>query len=191
MDEAAERLHVSRRAMQEIVKRHPHYYPNGKRKLFTEADIAALLRALGRPAPAKQPIVHAPFSRRIEAGDMSWMHELAAQARKRAAKAGIAYSLTTDDLITLDLRSKRKCEMSGVDLDFTIFRNGKRNPFRPSIDRKDNAKGYEIGNVRIVCSIANFAMNEWGEQPLREFVVAMAAKLRVGNSPVHSGDIGE
>jgi hypothetical protein len=177
MDEAAGALGVSRRALQEILKRHPHYYPNGKRKLFTEADIAAISRAMGRPAQPKQPIVHDPFSRLIEAGDLSWMHELAAQARKRAAKAGIPYSLTTDDLITLDLRSKRKCELSGVALDFTIFRNGKRNPFRPSIDRKDNAKGYEIGNVRIVCSLANFAMNEWGEEPLRLFVAAMAGRI--------------
>ena len=46
MDEAAERLHISRRQLQEIVKRHPHYVPNGQRKLFTEADLAAILAGL-------------------------------------------------------------------------------------------------------------------------------------------------
>ena len=36
MDEAAKFLRISRRSLQEIVKRHPFYYPNGRRKLFQE-----------------------------------------------------------------------------------------------------------------------------------------------------------
>src|SRR5690606_5214411 len=46
MNEAAETLRVSRRAFQDILKRHPFYYPNGRRKLFTEADIEAIRRGL-------------------------------------------------------------------------------------------------------------------------------------------------
>jgi hypothetical protein len=46
MDEAAEELRVSRRAFQDILKRHPFYYPNGRRKLFTEKDIEAIQRGL-------------------------------------------------------------------------------------------------------------------------------------------------
>lgn len=46
MDEAAEELRYSRRSFQEVVKRYPFYYPNGKRKLFTLADIEAIRKAL-------------------------------------------------------------------------------------------------------------------------------------------------
>ena len=67
MEEAAETLRISRRALQEIIKRHPFYVPNGRRKLFTEADLAAIVAGLrrevdecrsnsSRPASAKRRI---------------------------------------------------------------------------------------------------------------------------------------
>jgi hypothetical protein len=49
MDETAEMLRISRRALQDLVKLHPHYYSNGRRKLFTESDIAALREAMRAP----------------------------------------------------------------------------------------------------------------------------------------------
>lgn len=42
MDEAADALRIGRRSFQEIVKRYPFYYPNGRRKLFTDADVEAI-----------------------------------------------------------------------------------------------------------------------------------------------------
>ena len=50
MDEAAELMRILRRALQELVKRYPFYYPNGKRKLFTESDIENLRTALRQEA---------------------------------------------------------------------------------------------------------------------------------------------
>lgn len=50
MQEAAGELRVSRRKLQEIVKRHPHYYPNGHKKLFTEDDLEAIVAGLRREA---------------------------------------------------------------------------------------------------------------------------------------------
>ena len=46
MDEAANELRISRRALQELIKRHPFYYQNGCRKLFEETDIANLRLAM-------------------------------------------------------------------------------------------------------------------------------------------------
>ena len=37
--EAAKHLGVTRRSLQEIVKKHPHYALNGTRKLFSESDV--------------------------------------------------------------------------------------------------------------------------------------------------------
>lgn len=46
MDEAATWLRMSRRALQDLVQRHPFYYANGRRKLFSEEHIAQLYLAL-------------------------------------------------------------------------------------------------------------------------------------------------
>lgn len=51
MEEAAKRLRISRRTLQEIVKIHPFYFSTGQRKLFTEDDLLALVAAM-RPQPA-------------------------------------------------------------------------------------------------------------------------------------------
>lgn len=45
---------------------------------------------------------------------------------------------------------------------------GRRRAFAPSLDRLDNHVGYEQNNVRLVCRIANFAMNIWGDAALLE-----------------------
>ncbi|XHB99386.1 hypothetical protein ABWH97_00100 [Nitratireductor sp. ac15] len=185
MEEAAEKLRVSRRALQNIVKRYPYYYPNGNRKLFTDGDIKKLLSAIGKGAEVQsedeRPYVRDPYSVVLPKGDMSWILKLGSQAQKRAKRSGIQFSLSGSDLVDLAIRSGGKCQMSGIPFDFTVFGNRKRNPFRPSLDRKDSSKGYIRSNVRLVCCIANLAMNEWGEGPLREFVTKMAEAMEVKN----------
>jgi len=57
MEEAAEELHISRRALQDLIKLHPHYALNGHRKLFSESDIRALweaMRAHAVPTPTRR-----------------------------------------------------------------------------------------------------------------------------------------
>src|SRR3990167_9822046 len=46
MDEVAGWLRVSRRQLQELVKRHPFFYGNGNRKLFSEDDLLSLRTAM-------------------------------------------------------------------------------------------------------------------------------------------------
>jgi hypothetical protein len=50
MDEAAAWLRISRRVLQDLVQRHPIYYANGRRKLFSEAHLIALRSAMEQEA---------------------------------------------------------------------------------------------------------------------------------------------
>lgn len=64
MNEAAAALGVSRRALQELVKRHPRYYANGNRKLFEESDIVALRFAMRQAATEQRAKKDKPHSLR-------------------------------------------------------------------------------------------------------------------------------
>jgi hypothetical protein len=60
------------------------------------------------------------------------------------------------------VREHTRCAVTGVAFEF----EGKRNPFRPSLDRIDSSRGYEPGNVRLVTLAANLAMSNWGDETL-------------------------
>ena len=51
MVEAAKALRISRRSLQDLVRLHPCYFLNGRRKLFTERDLTSLIEAM-RPLSA-------------------------------------------------------------------------------------------------------------------------------------------
>src|SRR4029077_7432698 len=53
VDEVAALFRVSKRTLQDFLRLHPYYRRLGRRKLFTEADIARLYEAL--PCPSNLP----------------------------------------------------------------------------------------------------------------------------------------
>jgi excisionase family DNA binding protein len=57
LDEAAARMRMSRRYLQELVKKHPFYALKGRQKLFTDADLLQLLDAM---RPHKAPAAEVP-----------------------------------------------------------------------------------------------------------------------------------
>lgn len=62
MDEAAAALRMSRRAFQDLIKKHRHYHLNGHKKLFDTADLEALwdaMRADDHPLKGQPPTVEA------------------------------------------------------------------------------------------------------------------------------------
>lgn len=73
-------------------------------------------------------------------------------------------SLTADYVLSLAESNGWQCAVTGLPFTLEVV-NGRR-PYAPSIDRIDNALDYIPGNVRVVCTAANLAMNVWGEQVL-------------------------
>ena len=105
------------------------------------------------------PIAHQP----TEAGSIKeYISTLFVEARKRAAKKGIEYTLTADDEKRIKFQHSYRCALTNVP--FSLDRMGfNRTPYAPSLDRIDSQQGYTRENVRLVCTATNYAMNEWGE----------------------------
>lgn len=89
--------------------------------------------------------------------------------RKNAAKRGIPFELTSEEFRTLWGDAAGVCSVTGRPLDLTGAERAefRRNPWAPSIDRRDSLQPYRLDNCRIVCVAANIAMNEWGVDVLR------------------------
>lgn len=96
---------------------------------------------------------------------------LARTTHRRRIKGGDG--MTLSQLEAIAIRSGGRCEVSGLPfvLDFT----GKH-PFQPSVDRIDNAGGYELQNVRLVCLAVNYCMSEWGEAVFLRIAAAMVQR---------------
>ena len=76
------------------------------------------------------------------------------------------------------------CSVSGLPFSFLVVGDGQaKPPFAPSLDRIDRHQPYQRNNVRLVVSIANFAMNAWGMDPLLQLATAVHAKHGVRAQP--------
>ena len=64
------------------------------------------------------------------------------------------------------------CEITG--LSFQPHRDGVhwRNPYGPSLDRKDAKKGYTRENCRVILWALNMGFSDWGETVYREIAQA-------------------
>jgi len=93
-------------------------------------------------------------------------------ARSRAREAGFPCAIDAHDIDKLLVDQHWRCAVTGVDL-VSPQPGTTRDPFGPSLDRIVPAMGYVVGNVRIVCNMVNFAMNEWGEAAFYRMIEAI------------------
>jgi hypothetical protein len=88
-----------------------------------------------------------------------------AKIRYRCKLRGIQWEMD-NPAVSLNLRQRFDrgvCELSGVRLKMEA---GKLTWNSPSLDRKDPARGYVPGNVRIIAHALNAALGNWGEGSL-------------------------
>jgi hypothetical protein len=103
---------------------------------------------------------------RLSTSGQAWLRAAARLAgngsrRNGRRRRGEQHPVPRLDIQRLLLDQNYLCPVTGHVLE-PVFDG----PWQPSIDRIDNAKGYEPGNMRVVALIANLAMNVWGEKPL-------------------------
>lgn len=93
--------------------------------------------------------INAAAKRRRRTDRVPWMLY---STRSRAKRKGMAFNLTSDDLVLPE-----RCPVLGIPL---IVGDGKLCQNSPSLDRIDNTKGYVRGNVIIVSHRANAIKND-------------------------------
>lgn len=86
----------------------------------------------------------------------------AAKARARAKKAGRPFNIDG-----LELTIPEQCPLSGIPLDY------RDRDHTPSIDRRDNARGYEADNIWVISSRANSAKREADVETARRRLAAV------------------
>lgn len=99
--------------------------------------------------------------------------------RVRAARTGREFDLTSEWL--LEKMQAGVCEVAGIRLDLGKDGDSRFNPWGPSIDRIDSARGYTQDNCRLVCWIYNMAKAEWSDEVVMTLAKALAKKEAHGN----------
>ena len=119
-----------------------------------------LLRELGRVrrnrAMSKRQRERRPLRRKE--GDAFFIAMRERIARRHKAKGFEGEIVTSAELITLNEIQEGRCHWTGLEYS---FEGGTSNPLYCTIDRRDNARGYSLDNVSLVCWFVNCAKGAW------------------------------
>ena len=87
-------------------------------------------------------------------------------AKHRSTKKGV-----TCTIIEEDIHIPAVCPVLGIPIEKMFNADGKRGayPNSPSLDRIDNLKGYEKGNIQVISSKANSMKNSASPKELLQF----------------------
>lgn len=104
-----------------------------------------------------------PVSIGSDAEMVSAVRKVIRKSRERAKLKGLPFDLTEAAILQLIDRQGGRCALTGLDFSTDASTEGRRQPYAPSADRIDNALGYTISNIRIVCAIANLARGDFSD----------------------------
>lgn len=130
------------------------------------------LRSLGEDSPARRT--------GIESGTVR-ISRMFATRKSDARKRGIPFILLKSDITALAEKQNWKCAQTGIALDLLVGAGVR--PFGPSIDRIDNARGYEPGNIQLVCFMYNCAKGAFEDDDVFEFADALLKHSLTINKP--------
>lgn len=96
--------------------------------------------------------------------------QLVNSTKRRALHKGFEFDLTVDIIFAFIHAQNFKCAVTGTEFDISESRKYHRSPCAPSIDRKDNGKGYTLDNIQIVVAWYNLLKNEWSDDDVKSFI---------------------
>ena len=92
---------------------------------------------------------------------------------KRENNANTASQLTVEAVLEIWERQDGKCALTGVPM--THINGQGRVMTNASIDRIDTERGYEVGNIRLVCTAINYMRNAMDDDELIKWCRAVVA----------------
>lgn len=106
-------------------------------------------------------------SNAIERNEWTTVATVVCQRHRTHSKArGIPFEINKLDVYKAMEVAGFRCAVSGIAFSRRMPEDRDPDPWSPSIDRIDNRHGYVRGNIRVVCTVANLAMNRWGYDTL-------------------------
>lgn len=99
---------------------------------------------------------------RLKPDNEAWARYCCNNAKKRAVKSGVPFTLTYEDIMKI-IPLDGKCPILGIEL---IPNIGGKEDNSPSLDRVKPILGYIVGNIRIVCERVNRAKNNLSPEEL-------------------------
>lgn len=105
-------------------------------------------------------------------------------AKANAKKRSLPFKIDLPYIISLWEKQAGKCAVSDLPMcvGYEDSYDGALStyaPFRPSIDRIKPKLGYVNGNVRLVVTIINIALSDWGIHPLIKTALAIVEKMKI------------
>ena len=97
---------------------------------------------------------------------------------KRARNNGWDYNIDRAYLMQLWESQTGMCAISGMPLQTRSGTREQKNPFRASLDRINNDRGYVKGNVRFVCHWVNNAKSTWSDKVFNQFIDSIVESRR-------------
>ena len=105
------------------------------------------------------------------------MRKIIHQAKSRAKTRGLPFDIDLPFIMGLMAECDYRCAQTGIPLQLRCPRTGAtQNPYSPSLDRIDNAKGYTRDNVQVVCFIFNQAKSVFDDSVVFDFVERVTSR---------------
>jgi hypothetical protein len=98
-----------------------------------------------------------------------WARTLSKSRWNAVNQRGIDFSVTLDDVMTLESRQKGKCKLTGLRYEYERGGRSRVNRMVATLDRIDSDKGYEPGNIQIACCFANILKSTSSSSEWRSF----------------------
>lgn len=105
-------------------------------------------------------------------------------AKNKAASRGLEFTIKLNDVL------KRvecgHCEMTNIPFDFRRKKGRSPNdyPFRASLDRIDNRKGYHPDNIQVVVKIYNTAKWTWRDDDVYKMALGVLVVRGIDSRPL-------
>jgi hypothetical protein len=95
-------------------------------------------------------------------------------AKTRAKSKNVPFSISKSMLYDLLYEQDHCCAISRMEFNIEKFEAGARNPRNISLHRIIPYKGYVHGNIRLVTTIVNIGISDFGEQEFIDMCTAVA-----------------